>query len=229
MPYLSAFSYCMRVFIKEVPDDWVCEICNPVNIDSTSFDYVEDKSGPRYTGFDSDSSDRMGNQNRRSTSPYKILKSGPQPCSRSHKVGGTGKVKFIPEEEAIRLCAGKASSKSVYVNPSMHKMNAQSTKVSAKVSSMNVKRNFFTSPVGHGKLPAHNAKVSSMNVKPNSSPSLVDHGKLPRHSGVQKTSSIQQSPHSLAKGNILDCLCLSSSLIHCLKESLGTNRHMQDM
>ncbi|KAK4270691.1 hypothetical protein QN277_019469 [Acacia crassicarpa] len=106
--------------------------------------------------------------------------SSSQTSSRSQKVGGTGKVKFFPEEEAIRLCGGKVSSKSFSPNSSMQKMYSQSKK--------------------------GGAKVSFMNVKPNSSPSRLGHEKLPRHNGVQKTTlTNQQSPHSLAKDRSREC------------------------
>ena len=41
MPFLSVCSYCMKVFLKIVPDDWICEICDPGK-DTTSLKYVED-------------------------------------------------------------------------------------------------------------------------------------------------------------------------------------------
>ncbi|KAK4252512.1 hypothetical protein QN277_014504 [Acacia crassicarpa] len=172
-----AHVYCMKVFLKIVPDDWICEICDPGK-DTTSLKYVEDNNFSRDPGFDS--SDITGHENTHSTSPSKMHNSGSQTCSRSQKVGGTGKVKFISEEEAIRLCGGKVSSKSFPTNSSMQKMYSQSKKGSAK--------------------------VSFMNVKPNSSPSRMGHGKLLRHSGVQKTTlTNQQSPQSLAKDRSREC------------------------
>ncbi|XP_054807546.1 uncharacterized protein LOC129309837 isoform X2 [Prosopis cineraria] len=173
-----AHVYCMEVFLKIVPDDWICETCHSGN-DATLLKYAENKNFSRDPAVDaSDITDITEHENTHSTSPYKMHNSGLQTCSRSQNVGGTGKVKFIPEEEAIRLCGGKVSSKAFPANSSMHKVYSPSKKV--------------------------NAKVSFMNVKPHSSSSPVEHGKLPRHSGVQKTTTNQQTPHSLAKGILVD-------------------------
>ncbi|XP_028763523.1 uncharacterized protein LOC114753430 [Neltuma alba] len=172
-----AHVYCMKVFLKMVPDDWICETCDSGN-DTVSLKYAENKNFSRDPGFDT--SDIAEHENMHSTSPCKMHNSGLQTCSRSQKVGGTGKVKFIPEEEAIRLCGGKVSSKSFPANSSMHKMYGQSKNISAK--------------------------VSSMNVKPTSIPPPVGHGKLSRHSGAQKTTiTNQQTSHSLAKDWSREC------------------------
>ncbi|KAF7838527.1 uncharacterized protein G2W53_007009 [Senna tora] len=92
--------YCMQTYPKKVPGDWVCEYCHSGN-GTTSPNYVANKNFSKDFGIDD--SDVIDNEFTQPKSPYKLHNFGRLACSRSQKVVGTGKVKFIPEEEAISL------------------------------------------------------------------------------------------------------------------------------
>lgn len=180
----------MRIFLGIVPEVWFCESCHSRN-DTISPKYLGNKIFSGDLGLDV--SDVTDHENTHSTSPYKKHSAGRQASSSSQKVVGTGKVKFIPAEEAIRLSCGDLSSKTFLANYYAHKTwktNGQFKKVISK--------------------------IPSPTVKPN--PSLpMGHWKLPRHTGVQKNSMTnQQAPHSLSKGESLVAvsLILSSSPLY---------------
>ncbi|XVF08934.1 hypothetical protein REPUB_Repub07fG0047500 [Reevesia pubescens] len=78
--------YCMMVLVMDVPDDWVCEVCLPKNeIDSLKSGQTEDVQ---------DSSRKV------------CFNLGRQVACKRQKAVETGKVKFLPTEEVIKLSSG---------------------------------------------------------------------------------------------------------------------------
>ncbi|XVE56819.1 hypothetical protein DITRI_Ditri04bG0041400 [Diplodiscus trichospermus] len=81
--------YCMWVIVKEVPDDWVCEVCfSKSDIDSL-------KSGWREDVMDS----------------LREVDLGRQATCKRQKAVKTGKVKFLPTEEVMKLSLGSPKRK----------------------------------------------------------------------------------------------------------------------
>ncbi|CAL2261992.1 unnamed protein product [Prunus armeniaca] len=96
--------YCMRILPMEFPDDWVCESCEVI---SPKPDEEED--------IMASSADLVHNDAMHPAGPSRVLDdSGWQAHSRRQKPVETGKVKFIPNEEVIRLSSGVRSQRSTF-------------------------------------------------------------------------------------------------------------------
>ncbi|CAL8158966.1 unnamed protein product [Prunus armeniaca] len=96
--------YCMRILPMEFPDDWVCESCEVI---SPKPDEEED--------IMASSADLVHLDAMHPAGPSRVLDdSGWQAHSRRQKPVETGKVKFIPNEEVIRLSSGVRSQRSTF-------------------------------------------------------------------------------------------------------------------
>ncbi|XP_021802793.1 uncharacterized protein LOC110746874 [Prunus avium] len=94
----------MRIIPMEFPDDWVCESCEVI---SPKPDEEED--------IMASSADLVHHDAMHPAGPSRVLDdSGWQAHSRRQKPVETGKVKFIPNEEVIRLSSGVRSQRSTF-------------------------------------------------------------------------------------------------------------------
>lgn len=92
------FSYCMKKNLTEVPDVWICEACTS----------TDDIVSPKY-GREEEFLDSFGvahHEVLHSGTPGEVCADpGRQVSSKKLKVE-TGKVKFLPTEDVIRLSSG---------------------------------------------------------------------------------------------------------------------------
>ncbi|XWS47933.1 hypothetical protein CRYUN_Cryun13aG0028600 [Craigia yunnanensis] len=146
--------YCMQVLVTDVSEDWVCEVCLPKNdIDSLKFGEMEDFM---------DSSREV------------CFNLGRQVACKRRKAVETGKVKFLPTEEVIKLSSGSPKKEFPLKN------NFGSKPVPAKFTPHLSKRTF----------------TGSKTVDPYfRNPSFLQLGSVspPRRPGVHISSSISQN------------------------------------
>lgn len=153
MQFLSHFSYCMRKNLVEIPDYWFCETC-------------QSKNG--------------------TTSPCEVKQDiGLQVSARkqSFRTGPTGKVKYLHEDEVIKLSSCNTSMKST--------PGSSTLPMTKKASS--------TLPITRRAHVAYKSvvpKSPSLTVKPNSNIAPMAHGKFPRN-GVLKNPMNDQHASSL--------------------------------
>jgi hypothetical protein len=94
----SIFSYCMCINLRWIPEDWICESCLSNNLVSPEVGRNKDivRTMPL------DPPDVVCNVSMHTSGPS----SRGQAYPRRQKPVETGKVKFIPTEEVIRLSSG---------------------------------------------------------------------------------------------------------------------------
>ncbi|KAJ7956462.1 Zinc finger, FYVE/PHD-type [Quillaja saponaria] len=157
----------MRVYLKEIPEDWVCDSCLP------NHDVVLPHSGGNgdfVRHLKSDPSVQVHED-----SHHHFLK-------RPRHVS-TGKVKFIPTEEVIKLSLGVSTKES----PSCSSFGSKPVRVNSRAIMSR------RTPVGTRTLPP---KISSARVK------LIPsgHRRPPRSGGVQVSSMVnQKAPQTLLR------------------------------
>ncbi|GMN54274.1 hypothetical protein TIFTF001_023401 [Ficus carica] len=98
--WLTVFSYCLSVFTLEIPEVWNCESCLSGNDRiSTEFAGKEDSLS---------SSTDMGHS-RKLSGPRKVSVLGWKLHSKRQRPVETGKVKFLSQEEVVKLSSGAST------------------------------------------------------------------------------------------------------------------------
>lgn len=144
--------YCMRINLMEVPDDWLCEACQSKNA---------------------------------TTSPCKVNQDfGLQTSKRqqSFKTGRVGKVKYLHEDEVIKLSSFNFSTK-----PSQACSSLPMIRKAIPGSS--------TLPLSRRASKSVIPKIPTMTLKPNPCIASMEHRKFPR-SGVHKDPITDQHASS---------------------------------
>lgn len=94
------FSYCLSVFTLEIPEVWNCESCLSGN----------DRISTQFAGKeDSLSSSTDIRHSRKLSGPRKVSVSGWKLHSKRQKPVETGKVKFLSQEEVVKLSSGAST------------------------------------------------------------------------------------------------------------------------
>ena len=127
------FSYCMEVNLQWIPEDWICESCLSNNIVSPEASRKIDT----IRTMPLDSPDVVCHESIHTLDPS----SQGRASSRRQKTIETGKVKFIPTEEVIRL----------------------STRATEKGNPLRVKVHDSVGPSGLVKFPRHGGVHSMTN------------------------------------------------------------------
>ena len=163
------FRYCMRVYSNDNTKDWTCESCFSSNIVLPEACL---KKGMMKT-MTLDSSETGCRDGMHTAGPS----SGGQAYSKRQKPAGTGKVKFIPAQEAIKLSstATKRGTPSQTnfgwkPGPSYSMASSQRTLVASrtatpKCSTLRAKENPSLGPSGLMKPPRHGGVPAMINQR----------------------------------------------------------------
>ncbi|CAI8596234.1 unnamed protein product [Vicia faba] len=153
--------YCMRKNLIEIPDYWYCETCLSKNATTSPCEVKQD----------------VGLQG--TTSPCEVKQDiGLQVSTRKQtfRTGPTGKVKYLHEDEVIKLSSCNISTKSTPASstlpmtkkarsslPSTRRAHVAFKSVIPKSPSLTVKPNPSIAPMAHGKFPRNGVQKNLMN------------------------------------------------------------------
>ncbi|KAL5544606.1 hypothetical protein UlMin_008390, partial [Ulmus minor] len=125
--------YCMRELTRNIPDDWICESCDETESSGEEGSEEDTLLSPP----SSSSSDGHHEITQLPISSIVCGKTSPTRSKKERPVG-TGKVKFIPAEEVIRLTSGASENKSCILisKPGHANSDTMASLKSPKISSV---------------------------------------------------------------------------------------------